>query len=117
MPHSYANNLVHLVFSTHERRPMIPPESIAELWAVMAGIGRNHRLTVIKIGGMADHAHVLFSWPEGYGAFTVSASAAGTVKEYIGDQAEHHKKRSFEDELLALLKKSGGAYDPKFVFG
>ena len=147
MPHSYTNNLLHVVFSTRERKPTIPTASLRELWAVMAGIGRNHRLTVIKIGGMADHVHMLFglpadvtlahavqvlkanssrwmhgrvpkfAWQQGYGAFSVSASVAGAVKKYTENQAEHHKRRSFEDEFLALLKKSGVPYDPKFVFG
>ena len=40
MPHSYANNLLHVVFSTRERKPTIPAASSAELWAVLAGIGR-----------------------------------------------------------------------------
>ena len=60
MPHSYTNNLLHVVFSTHERTPTIPTESFAELWAFLAGIGRNHRFTVIKIGGVAYHVHILF---------------------------------------------------------
>ena len=63
MPHSYANNLLHVVFSTRERKPTIPAGSFGELWAILAGIGRNHRLTVIKIGGMADHVHILFTLP------------------------------------------------------
>jgi REP-associated tyrosine transposase len=63
MPHSYANNLLHVVISTRERKRTIPSGSLAELWAVMAGIGRNHGLTVIKIGGMEDHAHILFALP------------------------------------------------------
>lgn len=49
--------------------------------------------------------------------FSVSASLAGTVKKYIENQAEHHKTRTFEEELVALLKKCGVPYDPKFVFG
>ena len=147
MPHSYANNLLHVVFSTRERKPTIPAASFGELWAVLAGIGRNHRLTMIKVGGMTDHVHILFAlpadvmlahavqvlkanssrwmhervpkfaWQEGYGAFSVSASLAGAVKKYIGNQAEHHERRSFEEEFVTLLKKSGVAYDPKFVFG
>jgi len=37
--------------------------------------------------------------------------------DYIANQVQHHQKHSFEDEFLALLKKSGVAYDPRFVFG
>lgn len=58
-----------------------------------------------------------FSWQEGYGAFSVSASNLGTVKNYIANQEKHHRKITFEDEFLALLKKHGIEYDPKYVFG
>ena len=50
MPHSYGNNHLHVVFSTCERRPTIPASRLAELWAVIAGIGRNHRPAMIKVG-------------------------------------------------------------------
>jgi putative transposase len=58
-----------------------------------------------------------FSWQEGYGAFSVSASAADRVREYNQRQEEHHRKRTFEEEFLSLLKKHGVAYDPQHVFG
>jgi putative transposase len=58
-----------------------------------------------------------FAWQHGYAAFSVSASNRDAVLEYIEHQADHHRKRSFEDEFVALLKKSGVSYDPKFVFG
>ena len=44
-----------------------------------------------------------FEWQAGYGAFTVSQSAAPRVEEYIRKQEEHHRRISFRDELIALL--------------
>ncbi len=58
-----------------------------------------------------------FAWQEGYAAFSVSASQVSAVREYIRNQAAHHQRRNFEEEFLALLKKSGIAYDPKHVLG
>ena len=58
-----------------------------------------------------------FAWQEGYSAFSVSQSQRQRVMDYIDGQAEHHKKWSFEQEFLALLKKSGIPYDGRFVFG
>jgi hypothetical protein len=58
-----------------------------------------------------------FSWQEGYGAFSVSASNLDSVVRYIQNQEAHHHKISFEDEFRALLRKHGVEYDPKFVFG
>ena len=58
-----------------------------------------------------------FNWQEGYGAFSVSISNTPAVVEYIRNQENHHRKISFEDEYLALLKKHEISFDPKYVFG
>ncbi len=58
-----------------------------------------------------------FAWQEGYAAFSVSASALNEVSAYINTQPEHHKKRDFAQEYLALLKKHGVEYDPAWVLG
>ena len=57
-----------------------------------------------------------FAWQRRYGAFTVSESAADAVREYIRDQKEHHKKRSFEDEYKALLKRHNIGFDEKYLW-
>lgn len=57
-----------------------------------------------------------FSWQTGYGAFSVSPQQVAAVQRYIRRQREHHKKRSFEEEFLGMLKRSGVDYDPRRVF-
>jgi putative transposase len=58
-----------------------------------------------------------FAWQNGYGAFSVSQSQLNEVTAYIRNRREHHKKMTFEEEFLALLRKTGVAYDPQYVFG
>ena len=58
----------------------------------------------------------IFSWQEGYGAFTVSASQLETVKQYIATQAEHHRKKGFQEEYRELLLKSGVKFDEKYLW-
>jgi hypothetical protein len=58
-----------------------------------------------------------FAWQEGYGAFSVSASQKEIVQKYIEKQPEHHCRRSFEDEFVGLLRKTGMSYDAESVFG
>lgn len=58
-----------------------------------------------------------FAWQEGYGAFSVSASQTEGVIRYIEKQREHHAKRTFDEEFIALLKKYGVQYDPAHVLG
>ena len=48
-----------------------------------------------------------FAWQEGYGAFTVGESQVAQTIRYIERQAEHHKKRTFQDELKAFARKHG----------
>ena len=50
-----------------------------------------------------------FSWQEGYAGFTVSRSQSEIVRRYIDCQEEHHRKRTFRDELLALFDAHGMA--------
>jgi putative transposase len=53
-----------------------------------------------------------FQWQDGYGGFSVSLSQLDKVTAYIRNQREHHKKVT-----LALLKKAGVPYEPKYVLG
>jgi putative transposase len=56
-----------------------------------------------------------FAWQEGYGAFTVSSSQLETVSAYIQQQEEHHRTRTFREEYLALLQRSGVEFDERYL--
>lgn len=58
-----------------------------------------------------------FAWQEGYGAFSVSSSQTDAVIRYIEGQKEHHARRTFDEEFIALLKRYGVKYDPEHVLG
>ena len=144
MAHTYASILIHCVFSTKDRNPLIPAARATELYAYLGGIARGEGLTLISAGGTSNHVHLLFvlpasaslahavqklkgssskwmgtafSWQEGYGAFSVSPSQVTAVKGYIQNQEKHHRKRDFEQEFVALLRHCGIAYDERYVFG
>ena len=146
MPHSYSCNWQHIVFSTKERKNLILPELQTKLWPYLAGIAKNHGMNPFAINGVENHMHVLltipatkdvakavqelkanssrwmrehvsrFQWQEGYGAFSVSRSSVDAVAKYIARQQEHHRRKTFEQEFIALLEKHGVQYDPKYVF-
>jgi len=147
MSHTYAQNVIHVVFSTKDRRKAISKEFQPRIWAYTAGICKKHRIFVHAVGGMEDHIHLLiqvppilalakavlaiktnssrwaneeghqFAWQQGYAAFSVSASIVPVVVRYIRNQEAHHRKLSFDAEFLAMLKKHGMNIDPKFVLG
>ena len=57
-----------------------------------------------------------FAWQRGYGAFSVSISQIQDTVEYIRNQEEHHRTRSFQDEYLMFLKKHGVQYDERYLW-
>jgi len=57
-----------------------------------------------------------FQWQDGYGAFTYAKTQIDRVAKYILNQHEHHKKSSFKEEYLALLKEYEIAYDDQYLF-
>jgi putative transposase len=59
----------------------------------------------------------LFEWQDGYGGFTVSKSQIPDVIAYIQNQREHHRKRTFQEEYLELLKKHDVDYDERYLWG
>ncbi len=104
MPHTYVSELIHCVFSTKQRRNLIPAEVQPDLWAFIGGIAGKNGFKVLIVGA-ENHVHILlslpatltlakamqlvkgasshwmnetfkteFAWQEGYGAFTVGIS-------------------------------------------
>lgn len=57
-----------------------------------------------------------FSWQEGYGAFTIGMSGVSETKNYIASQAEHHRKKTFQEEFRSFLDKHGLAYDETILW-
>ncbi|MCH7226265.1 IS200/IS605 family transposase [Haloferula sp. A504] len=57
-----------------------------------------------------------FHWQSGYGAFSVSESNRDSVRDYIRNQREHQRTRTFQEEYRALLEKYRIDYDERYVW-
>lgn len=55
------------------------------------------------------------NWQEGYGAFTYSIDSLDNLIEYVKNQVEHHKKVTFKDEFIAMLKEHKIVFDEKYL--
>ena len=62
------------------------------------------------------HNYRNFYWQDGYGIFSVNPSEVDVVINYIKNQEEHHKKRTFNEEFLAFLKKYGIEYNEDYLW-
>jgi REP element-mobilizing transposase RayT len=60
--------------------------------------------------------HPAFYWQAGYGAFSVSAPNEPQVTIYIKNQEEHHREMTFQDEVRALMQKSGQPLDERYFW-
>ena len=137
MGSTYLSLYYHLIFSTKNREPLIGSAWRPALHDYLGGTVNGLGGQSLTVGGVDDHVHLLvqldathrlsdfmrelkkassawaaaktgsFAWQEGYAALTVSASAVPDVREYIRNQEVHHRRMSFRDEVLALLRKSG----------
>ena len=57
-----------------------------------------------------------FHWQDGYGLFSVSPSHFEAVRKYILNQEEHHKRETFREEYLRILKKYRVPYDERYLW-
>ena len=141
--------MVHVIFSTRNRQPLITSEIEPELFAYIGGILKNHESRLLDAGGTVDHVHLLvsqsknislsslmkdvkkdssswiktkgrtftnFHWQDGYGAFSIGTSDVPLLKKYIAGQKEHHRRRSFQEELIQILEEYGMDYDERYLW-
>ena len=149
MAHTFTNILVHAVYSTSGRAPLLTEEIRQDMHAYLGGILRQLRAVPIVIGGTADHVHLLarlpaelavadclrvlktnssrwakerwpqrppLTWQGGYGAFSVSESRRVAVIRYIRDQEHHHRRISFQEEFLKLLRNHEVEFDERYIW-
>ncbi|MCH6235706.1 transposase [Cognataquiflexum rubidum] len=57
-----------------------------------------------------------FYWQDGYGAFSVNPSQVNVAVEYISNQQDHHRKKTFQGEYRSFLKKYKVEYDERYVW-
>ena len=58
----------------------------------------------------------VFAWQGGYGAFAVSESNVQAVREYIANQREHHRKKTFQEEFRQFLERHRIRFDERYVW-
>lgn len=65
----------------------------------------------LKLKGIPD-----FGWQDGYGIFSVSASAVDTITNYILNQPQHHSRIIYKDEMREHFREYGIEYDERYVW-
>ncbi len=146
---SFTQMMYPIVYATKYRNPTINDSTKERLYEYIGGTLRAKKGHLVKIGGTADHVHILarlspslavsdvirdvkanssawmkqqpevapsFEWQNGYGAFTVSYSRIGSVQNYIRNQKEHHRTRTFQEEYIDFLNRHNIEFRLEYLF-
>jgi REP element-mobilizing transposase RayT len=108
---------------TDEDCPAIEAGGTSDHVHVLCSLSRSHSMSEVirkakanswakSLGGMLSK----FNWQGGYGAFSVHPSQAGQVQNYIRNQQEHHRVRSFQDEYFDFLREYQVPYDERYIW-
>ena len=100
---SYVSSYFHCVFSTKERRPLIPPPLRERLWPFLGGIARQNKMKALEIGGVEDHVHLLLSLPATLPISKAMQLIKGGSSKWVHETFPEHR-------LFAWQEKYGAKY-------
>lgn len=112
------------IISNKEQKPIIV-NGVEDHVHVFLGLRPSMRISDIvrdiknnSTNFINDHNWVKgkFCWQEGYGVFAYKKSDVRTVYNYIFNQEEHHRVKTFKDEFLELLEEFEIPYEEKYLF-
>ena len=130
---TYTQIIYHIVFSTKNRQNTLDHDKQEDLFKYIWGIIKNKNCHLYRINGDRDHLHIITSlhpskwiqrkktfpafdgWQKGYSAFTCAVDDKKHLIQYIIDQKEHHRKLTFQEELVNLLKQAQIEFDMKYL--
>ncbi|HXD01429.1 MAG TPA: IS200/IS605 family transposase [Verrucomicrobiae bacterium] len=105
--------------------PLIEINSVADHIHILFAQSKNHAPAKLveqvksSSSGWIKQQHASYSdfaWQTGYGEFSVSPMHVEAVREYIRNQAEHHRQEGFQDEFRRFCEKNGRPLDEKYAW-
>lgn len=97
---------------------------VADHVHLIVGLKTSHRIDYLSRDLKADSSEWVhkkigktkFAWQKRYGVFSVSPSSIEGVQRYVLNQEEHHRRKTFQEEYVELLKAANIEYDDKFLW-
>ena len=91
---------------------LISQSKNVSLSSLMKDLKKDSSLWIKTKGCEFDNFH----WQDGYGAFSIGHSQIDALKKFISQQKEHHRKRTFQEELMAFFDEYGMEYDVRYLW-
>ncbi|KQB36869.1 Transposase IS200-family protein [Flavobacterium daejeonense] len=110
---------------TNEGQKLIAINGVSDHIHILVGLKPNKALSDLVRDIKANSSRFInekrwingkFEWQSGFGAFTYSHSQLTNVINYIQDQEEHHKKKTFKEEYIEFLKAFEVDYNTDYIF-
>jgi putative transposase len=109
--HSFTSCLMHCVFATKERRPLIKPDLQRRLWPYLGGIARENKMKALVVGGVEDHVHVLLSIPSTLSVAKAIQLLKGNSSKWIHDTFPEHRGFGWQEGYGAFSIGVSGVED------
>src|SRR6266851_8346100 len=103
MAQTLVNLMIHVIFSTKNRAPLITPDIEAELFAYMGGILKNNESRLLDAGGTADHVHLLISQSKNVALSALMKDVKKDSSSWIKTKKKHLQKLSLARRLRRVF--------------
>lgn len=97
MAQTLTSLMIHIVFSTKHRAPLITPEIEPDLYAYLGGIAKNHESSLLAAGGMSDHLHLLVSQSKNIALSVLLAELKKSSSKWIKTQGREFANFYWQD--------------------
>jgi REP element-mobilizing transposase RayT len=97
MANTYTALNYHVVFSTKNREPWLSPEIRGRLWPYLGGVARQNAMTMLEIGGVADHVHLLLAAPASLALAKGIQLLKGGSSHWLKDEFPHLAAFAWQD--------------------
>jgi putative transposase len=102
MAHTYVNCLMHVVFSTKERRNYICTELQEKLYSYIGGIAREYKSTLLAAGGIDNHIHLLLSIPSTISVSELIKNIKGSSSHWVHQSFPQYHSFSWQEGYSAF---------------
>jgi putative transposase len=109
--HSFSSCLMHCVFATKERRPLIVPALQSRLWPYLGGIARENGMKALEVGGVSDHIHILLSLPATLAISKAVQLLKGNSSKWIHETFPEHRHFAWQEGYGAFSIGVSGVDD------
>ena len=120
MPQSLSKVILHIIFITKNREPWFDSDVRPRVHAYLATICRDLNAEVVRVGGVADHVHIVTTLPRTVSQAQMIEQIKKASSKWIKTLDSRYRgffwQRGFQEEYRELLRRHGVDFDERYVW-